>query len=110
VGRGDAHPLRGAAAPTARLGDRHRVGVSRLPDGLDDTTALDLSHEALALTRQRLSSAEGRHACIVSDVPCWEPARTYDAWHDRAVLHFLTAPADPAACVDLTTRALSPAT
>ena len=88
-------------------------GASRLPDALltdsrDDITVLDISHGALAVTRERLGSAEGRVAYVVSDVLSWKPARTYDAWHDRAVLHFLTAPADQAAYVDLAARALSP--
>ncbi len=90
-----------------------RAGASLLPDALltdgrDDITVLDNSHEALAVTRERLGSAEGRVAYVVSDVLSWEPARTYDAWHDRAVLHFLTDPADQAAYVDLAARALSP--
>ncbi|MCK5926924.1 MAG: class I SAM-dependent methyltransferase [Nocardioides sp.] len=74
------------------------AGASRLPDALltdgrDDITVLDISREALAVTRERLGSAEGRVAYVVSDVLSWEPSRTYDAWHDRAVLHFLTEPA-----------------
>lgn len=89
------------------------AGASRLPDALltdgrDDITVLDISHEALAVTRERLGSVEGRVNYIVSDVLSWEPARTFDAWHDRAVLHFLTAPADQAAYVDLAARALAP--
>lgn len=89
------------------------AGASRLPDALltegrDDITVLDISHEALAVTHKRLGSTAGRVAYVVSDVLAWEPARTYDAWHDRAVLHFLTALADQAAYVDLAARALSP--
>jgi SAM-dependent methyltransferase len=89
------------------------AGASRLPDALladgrDDITVLDISHEALAVTRERLGSAEGRVGYIVSDVLSWEPARTYDAWHDRAVFHFLTAPADQTAYVGLAARALTP--
>ena len=88
------------------------AGASRLPDALlaegrDDITVLDISQEALVVTRERLASAEDRVTYIVSDVLSWEPARIYDAWHDRAVLHFLTAPADQAAYVDLAARALS---
>ena len=89
------------------------AGASRLPDALlaegrDDITVLDISREALAVTRERLGSAEGRVAYVVSDVLSWEPSRTYDAWHDRAVLHFLTEPANHAAYVDLAARTLSP--
>ncbi len=89
------------------------AGASRLPDALlaegrDDITVLDISREALAVTRERLGSAETRVAYTVSDVLSWEPPRTYDAWHDRAVLHFLTEPAHQAAYVDLAARTLSP--
>lgn len=89
------------------------AGASRLPDALlsdgrDDITVLDISQEALAVTRERLGSTEGRGTYVVSDVLSWEPAHTYDAWHDRAVFHFLTAPADRAAYVDLAARAVSP--
>ena len=89
------------------------AGASRLPDALlaegrDDITVLDISREALAVTRERLGSAEGRVAYVVSDVLSWEPSRTYDAWHDRAVLHFLTEPANHAAYVDLAARTISP--
>jgi hypothetical protein len=47
------------------------AGASRLPDALladgrDDITRVDIPHEALAVTRERL----------VSDVLCWGPART----------------------------------
>jgi SAM-dependent methyltransferase len=87
------------------------AGASRLPDALltdgrDDITVLDISHEALAVTRARLGDTEDRVAYVVSDVLAWEPSRTYDAWHDRAVLHFLTEPDDQAAYVDLAARAL----
>lgn len=89
------------------------AGASRLPDALvaegrEDITVLDISREALAVTRERLGSAEGRVAYVVSDVLSWEPSRTYDAWHDRAVLHFLTEPANQAAYVDLAARTISP--
>jgi SAM-dependent methyltransferase len=89
------------------------AGASRLPDALltdgrDDITVLDISREALAVTRERLGSAEGRVAYVVSDVLSWEPSRTYDAWHDRAALHFLTEPANQAAYVDLAARTISP--
>ena len=89
------------------------AGASRLPDALltdgrDDITVLDISQEALAVTRERLGSAKGRVTYIASDVLSWKPARTYDAWHDRAVHHFLTEPANQAAYVDLAARTLSP--
>ncbi|MDQ1307603.1 MAG: hypothetical protein QG671_3436, partial [Actinomycetota bacterium] len=29
---------------------------------------------------------------LVADLLTWSPDRTFDVWHDRAVLHFLTEP------------------
>jgi len=31
---------------------------------------------------------------MVADVTKWDPSETYDVWHDRAALHFLTEPKD----------------
>ncbi|WP_341924162.1 class I SAM-dependent methyltransferase [Nocardioides psychrotolerans] len=79
-----------------------------LADGRTDVTLLDISHEALALTRERLGTGEQRVGYVVSDLLAWEPSRTFDAWHDRAVFHFLTDPADQASYVDLAASAVSP--
>jgi hypothetical protein len=32
--------------------------------------------------------------CVQADLLDWEPDRTYDVWHDRAVFHFLVDAAD----------------
>jgi trans-aconitate methyltransferase len=42
-------------------------------------------------------------AWAVADITDWRPLRRYDIWHDRAVFHFLTEPAQRAAYL----RALS---
>lgn len=71
------------------------AGASRLVDellarGHEDVTVLDVSPEALAITRARLT-ADGRSAHeVVGDVSRWRPSRKYGLWHDRAVFHFLT--------------------
>ena len=71
------------------------AGASVLADRLVargwDVTLVDVSATALALTRGRVGEAA---SYVVSDVLTWRPARRYDAWHDRAVFHFLTDPAD----------------
>lgn len=87
-------------------------GASRLVDGLaaegyTDLTVLDLSSAALAVARQRL----GRHADEVrwmeGDVTRAEfPVHRFDIWHDRAVFHFLTDPADRHAYVERVMRAV----
>ena len=80
------------------------AGASRLVDGLllqgfTDVTLLDLSSEALAVTRARLEAnaklAQGAKEAlhtVVGDVGAWQPERKYALWHDRAVFHFLTSP------------------
>lgn len=72
-------------------------GTSSLVDvlldrGHRDLAVLDLSEHALRRSQQRLGSAASSVDWIVADVTTWQPARSYDVWHDRAVLHFLTTP------------------
>ncbi len=69
-------------------------GASRLVDRLlaadyTDVTVLDLSPAALAVSQARLGDATDVE-WIAEDLLTWEPARRYDLWHDRAVLHFLS--------------------
>jgi SAM-dependent methyltransferase len=77
-------------------------GASRLVDalleqGFESLTVLDLSEKALATTRARLGRKAANVRWIVADVTKWEPAETYDVWHDRAAFHFLMEPHDRAA-------------
>ena len=88
-------------------------GASRLPDallqaGYADVTVLDLSEVALSAARARLGARADAVRWICADVTEWEPARTYDLWHDRAVFHFLTGEAGRAAYVATLLRALRP--
>lgn len=71
-------------------------GDSRLVDfllkeGYKNVTVLDISGKALGKAKARL----GKHAIkvkwIISDITEFEPAQTYDVWHDRATFHFLTS-------------------
>lgn len=69
-------------------------GASRLVDHLiaanyTDLTVLDLSPTALATSRARVGNSAGVK-WIAEDLLTWQPARHYDLWHDRAVLHFLS--------------------
>lgn len=89
------------------------AGTSRLVDqvldeGRCEITLLDVSEEALAVTRERLDGQDERVSYVVGDVLRWTPVRRYDAWHDRATLHFLTEPTDRAAYVDLAARTVRP--
>ena len=88
-------------------------GASRLVDvlfseGCRDLTVLDLSDEAVAITRARLAERAALVKWIVTDVTEWEPSRQYDLWHDRAAFHFLTNAADRAAYLDRLRRAIRP--
>lgn len=88
-------------------------GVSRLVDALlerghADLTVLDLSGAALKTAQQRLGAKAAPVRWIEADITRWTPERTYDAWHDRAVLHFLTDEADRAAYVRALRNALRP--
>jgi SAM-dependent methyltransferase len=88
-------------------------GTSRLADclvsqGYQDVTVLDLSAAALASARARIGDNANQVTWITADVTSWEPSRTYDVWHDRAALHFLTDPKDQAAYVARLRRALRP--
>ena len=58
-------------------------------DGYSDVTVLDISELALAQAKARLGAAANRVAWIAADITVWQPARTWNVWHDRAVFHFL---------------------
>ena len=86
-------------------------GMSRFTDavlamGLRDVTILDLSQMALDAARDRLGPAGGSLTWLCKDITTWSPTRQYDLWHDRAVFHFLTDPADRAAYIESLTRAV----
>jgi ubiquinone/menaquinone biosynthesis C-methylase UbiE len=86
-------------------------GASRLIDSLVERkmgqmTVLDLSSAALEAAGERLGEAGAGVEWIVADVTTWEPAKTYDLWHDRAAFHFLTDQADQSAYVDRLKRAV----
>jgi len=89
-------------------------GASTLVDGLLDAgyrrlTVLDVAGSALAVARRRLG-ARARHVTWIEadvlDVPL--PAASYAVWHDRAVFHFLTDPADRARYVARVKNAVQP--
>jgi 2-polyprenyl-3-methyl-5-hydroxy-6-metoxy-1,4-benzoquinol methylase len=88
-------------------------GASRLVDALldrdyGDVTVLDLSEAAIAIAKARLGERAASVSWLVDDVTRWQPSRSYDVWHDRAVLHFLTEASDRTAYAARLTRALRP--
>jgi SAM-dependent methyltransferase len=95
------------------------TGESTLADdllarGYHALTLLDLSATALAHLRPRLEVRFGEPACagvhwLAGDVTQLAlPESGFDVWHDRAVLHFLTDPAQRAAYVAQATRCVRP--
>ena len=77
-------------------------GASRLVDsllarGFKRVTVLDISQAALEAAKARLGERASEVEWVVADVTKWQPAHTFDIWHDRAAFHFLTDPADRSA-------------
>lgn len=74
------------------------AGASTLVDHLiavhyRDITLLDISAEALTITRDRLEEPDADLKWLVGDITKIElPEAHYAIWHDRAVFHFLTDP------------------
>jgi SAM-dependent methyltransferase len=87
------------------------AGASRLADELVargvHVTVLDVSARALEIVRARLGE---RAEYVVHDVTTWspQPAAGFDAWHDRAVFHFLTDADDQARYAAVAARAVRP--
>lgn len=89
-------------------------GASVLVDDLLDAgyrnlTVLDLAESALAVSRARLGRRAASVRWIVGDVTRADlPVAQYDVWHDRAVFHFLTDPADRARYVAQVLKSVRP--
>ena len=80
-------------------------GASTLVDalverGFNDVTVLDVSSTGLRAAQERLGRAAVRVHWVVADLLDWRPERTYQVWHDRAVLHFLIAEHDRSRYLD----------
>jgi trans-aconitate methyltransferase len=70
----------GASSLTRALLDR----------GFRDLTVLDISPAGMQHAQDRLGPRAGQVHWLIADVLSWHPQRHYQAWHDRAVYHFLT--------------------
>ncbi len=62
--------------------------------GFADLTVLDISQAALDQGRRRFGPFAEAVTWVAADVTTYQPERTYQLWHDRAVFHFLTSEAD----------------
>ncbi|MBV1701191.1 MAG: methyltransferase domain-containing protein [Hyphomicrobiales bacterium] len=86
-------------------------GASNLVDhllglGYPRPTVLDVSAAALAKSEDRLGVRASEVDWIVADMLTFASTQTYDIWHDRAALHFLTAESDQQAYVRVLKSAL----
>jgi SAM-dependent methyltransferase len=86
------------------VGGGTSVLVDRLLDQGYSVAVLDISEAALQRAKARLGQRAEKVRWIVADVTVNPTLETADLWHDRAVFHFLTEPADRAAYVDLLRR------
>jgi SAM-dependent methyltransferase len=78
-----------------------------IADGYQHITILDVSGTALQLTRQRLGHRAVPVNWIEADITHADlPEQAYDLWHDRAVFHFLTQPADRQHYIDTVRHAV----
>lgn len=89
-------------------GGSSRLAACLLDIGHTDITVLDVSQTALDLARRRLGRRAGAITWLVDDLLAWSPERAYAIWHDRALLHFFTEPAERRAYADKLRSALSP--
>lgn len=79
-----------------------------LDDGFSNITVLDIADLAFEQSKKRLGARADRVDWIVGDVTAFQPARTWQLWHDRAVLHFLIEEQDRARYVDVLRQGLAP--
>ena len=86
-------------------------GASSLVDHLldldhSDITVLDISVAALAAVKARLGARAASVRWLAGDITRARPPGQYRLWHDRAVFHFLTEPADRRTYVATLAKAL----
>ncbi len=69
---------------------------------------MDVSESALCAARTRLGPSADRVTWIAADARALRLPHLMDVWHDRAVFHFLTQPADQEAYLSSLREALRP--
>jgi hypothetical protein len=66
------------------------LAAALLDRGFRDLTVLDISATGMRHARDRLGPRAELVRWVIADILTWHPQRRYQAWHDRAVYHFLT--------------------
>jgi 2-polyprenyl-3-methyl-5-hydroxy-6-metoxy-1,4-benzoquinol methylase len=102
-----------APDPNARIidiGGGEATLVDDLIDrGYQHLSILDISQAAIDTTKQRLGTVADRVNWLVADITTADLLpQQYDVWHDRAVFHFLTLPAQRAAYIRQVLHAVKP--
>ncbi|MCI4336035.1 MAG: class I SAM-dependent methyltransferase [Thermoplasmata archaeon] len=102
--------IAGTAARSARIvdvgGGSSTLASELIAAGFPRVMVLDISPAALGRSRARAPVGEGRVVYRVGDVTTLPSIGRFDVWHDRAVFHFLTTPAQRRRYVDLAARTL----
>ena len=99
-------------APTAQAsvvdvgGGASPLAGRLVAEGYLDVTVVDISQRAIEEARTSLPMSMSV-TWVCADVRTWEPGRTFDVWHDRAVLHFLSDSAERAAYARLASRTVN---
>ena len=88
-------------------------GESRLVDrllqaGYTEITVLDVSPAALEQSRRRLGAQAFQVRWLAADILASESPGQFDLWHDRAVFHFLTDPAEQARYTAIAAQSIVP--
>ncbi len=95
-------------APIIDVGAGASVLVDQLLlNGYTDLSVLDISKNALDISKRRLGNHATDVAWLVDDVTEFQPGRSFALWHDRAVFHFLIDPLQQAAYRTTLMRALA---
>ena len=92
--------LIGAVCPGGRVidvGGGNSILAARLVERGYTVTVLDIAESALARARARMGAAAEKIVWTAADITAEPVLAACDVWHDRAVFHFLTEPADRAA-------------
>lgn len=77
--------------------------------GYLNVTVMDIAQTAIEHTKNRLGLTSQLATWLVADITQADlPAQSYDVWHDRAVFHFLTEPAQRLAYVRQVASAVKP--
>jgi 2-polyprenyl-3-methyl-5-hydroxy-6-metoxy-1,4-benzoquinol methylase len=88
------------------IGGGASVLAGRLLDDGYSVTVLDISEAALTRARDKLGARASQVNWLAADVTKVDDLGTFDVWHDRAVFHFLTTPADQASYIALAERTI----